>query len=44
VGKAVNQSLVISSIAVFFSDYIMAGIASITFEVAEKLLFFEGLQ
>ncbi|HUT52534.1 MAG TPA: ABC transporter permease [bacterium] len=41
VGKAVNSCLVTSSIAIFLCDYVMASIASITFQVAETLLFFD---
>ncbi len=41
VGKAVNSCLVTSSFAIFFIDYIIASLASLTFEVAETLLFFE---
>jgi len=40
VGKAVNSCLVTSSIAIFLVDYIIARMASITFEVAERFLFF----
>lgn len=40
VGKAVNSCLVTSSIAIFLVDYIIARLASITFEVAESFLFF----
>jgi len=41
VGRAVNSCLVTSSIAIFMTDYIMASVASITFNVAETLLYFE---
>ncbi len=41
VGRAVNSCLVVSSLAIFLIDYLMASVASITFEVAESYLFFE---
>ncbi len=40
VGRSVNSCLVTSSIAIFLADYIIARVASITFEVAERFLFF----
>ena len=43
VGRAVNSCLVTSAIAIFLADYVMAGIASITFQVAEQFLFFEQM-
>lgn len=41
VGRAVNSCLVTCSIAIFLADYIIASVASITFSVAETLLFFQ---
>ncbi len=40
VGKAVNSCLVTSSLAIFIVDYIIAGLSSLTFQVAESLLEF----
>jgi len=40
VGRAVNSCLVTSAIAIFLADYIIARLASLTFEVAESFLFF----
>ena len=41
VGQAVNSCLVTCSFAIFMVDYIIASVASLTFQVAETLLFFE---
>jgi phospholipid/cholesterol/gamma-HCH transport system permease protein len=40
VGQAVNSCLVSCSFAIFMLDYVIASIASITFAVAERFLFF----
>lgn len=40
VGRAVNSCLVTCSLAVFLLDYVIASIASITFQVAEQFLEF----
>jgi len=39
VGGAVNSCLVTCSFAIFLADYIMASVASLTFQVAEMYLF-----
>jgi phospholipid/cholesterol/gamma-HCH transport system permease protein len=39
VGKAVNSTLVVASIAIFLIDYVVASISSITFGLAESFLF-----
>jgi phospholipid/cholesterol/gamma-HCH transport system permease protein len=39
VGRAVNSTLVVASIAVFLIDYIIASINSLTFRLAESFLF-----
>lgn len=41
VGRAVNSCLVTSSLWIFLVDYIIASVASLTFRVAETLLFFD---
>jgi len=44
VGRAVNSCLVVGSLAIFITDYLLASIASVTFKVAESLLFFGQVQ
>ena len=42
VGKAVHRTLVYASIGVFLLDYIVAAVASLTFSLAENIIFFLG--